>query len=173
MMTLVKASALTVGFVGAFAIGIWAGPHVMHRMPASVAVATPAPAPPVKAATHRAMAPASRSTAPRAASLAAEPAVAPVALSSPALRARIKPVLNHGTNMTQAMQGFASAEQFATVAHASHDANIPFILLKHRVLVDHTPLAVAINESQPWVNGRVEANLARAEALVDLAALHS
>ena len=44
-----------------------------------------------------------------------------VALSTPELQARLKPVLNKGTNMTIAAEGFRSAEEFATVAHAAQE----------------------------------------------------
>ena len=164
MMTLVKASALTLGFVCAIGFGIWIGPRVTHRAP-TVAAAT--------ATAEPAAAPASRPAPAREAIRPATPMVQRVALSSPRLRDRVRPVLNRGTNMALAAQGFKSAEQFATVAHAAHNSKIPFILLKHRVLVDHKPLAVAIKESRPEVNGPVEANLARAEALADLAARQS
>ena len=73
--------------------------------------------------------------------------------------------------MSIAAQDFRNAEQFAAVAHAARNTEIPFMVLKHRVVNERKPLATAIRESKPDVDAVVEAQRARAEARSDLAAL--
>ena len=92
-------------------------------------------------------------------------------VDAPALHERLKPVLNRGANMALAAEGFRSAEQFATVAHAARNTEVPFMLLKHRVLNEGKSVAEAIRESKPAVDAAVEANLARAQARSDIAAI--
>jgi len=82
-------------------------------------------------------------------------------------------VLNRGANMSLAAEGFRSAEQFATVAHAARNTDVPFVLLKHRVLNEGKSVAEAIRESKPAVNAAVEADLARAQARSDVASIAS
>ena len=74
--------------------------------------------------------------------------------------------------MNIAGDGFSSGEDFAAAAHASKNLDVPFMLLKHRMLDEKKSLADAIQESKPDVNARVEANRARAEARLDLASLN-
>jgi hypothetical protein len=151
-MTLAKASALILSLVGAAAIGVWISPFVHARLPEVAA----APA----TAAHR--------PAPRA---AARHATVPVSPSTPALRARLKPLFNQGADMNLAASGFRDGEQFAVVAHAAHDTGIPFVLLKHRVLDQHETLVVAIRKSKPALDVAVQADLARAQARADVAAI--
>ena len=73
--------------------------------------------------------------------------------------------------MSLAAEGFRNAEQFAAVAHAARNTEIPFVLLKHRVLNEGKTLATAIRESQPTINAETEATRAVAEARSDLARL--
>jgi len=80
-------------------------------------------------------------------------------------------VLNKGTDLDKAAEGFRDAEQFATVAHASKNTDVPFMVLKHRVLNEGMPLSTAIHESNPYLDVSAAAQLARAEARKDLAAL--
>lgn len=172
MMTFTKASTLTVGFVAAFGLGVWIGPHVTHRgaeMRGQVATTSPAG---TATGAHGATPAGRAAPGPTAAAPASKVRIERVALTSPRLREREKPLLDHA-DMTKAVSGFHSALQFATVAHAAHDTGIPFILLKHRVVVEHKALPAAITESRPALNGPVVANLARAEAMSDLAALAS
>jgi hypothetical protein len=96
-----------------------------------------------------------------------------VALSTPELQERLKPVLNKGTNMTIAAEGFRSAEEFATVAHAARNTEVPFMVLKHRVLTEGKSLAKAIRESKPDINANAEVRRARDEARSDLKDLAS
>jgi len=87
------------------------------------------------------------------------------------LHARLRPLLKSGANMNVAAEGFHSAEQFATIAHASQNVDVPFMLLKYRVLNEGDTLVAAIRKSKPHVNALVEADRARSEARSDLAQL--
>ena len=60
-----------------------------------------------------------------------------------------------------------------TVAYAAKNTNIPFMVLKHRVLTEGKPLAAAIAEFKPELDEVAEANRARAEARADLARIQS
>jgi hypothetical protein len=171
-MTMGKSAAITAGFIGAFGVGVWTGPHLTHASVvdtnAPVAaiespVATPA-APPavVHPRAQAAVAPTTTAFAPIPTAL--EP-------TAPELHQRLKPLLRSGANMEIASEGFRSAEQFATVAHASQNMNVPFMLLKHRVLNEGDTLVAAIRKSKPEVDAVVEADRARAEARSDIASL--
>jgi hypothetical protein len=171
-MTIGKVTALTAGFLGAFALGVAVGPSMINRdrtgtstpvktETASAAVQTPAPAPPVPP----------RIVAERKADARVKTHLASMSTTSPALHARLKPVLNRGTKMDLAADGFRDAEQFATVAHAARNTAIPFAVLKHRVLTDGQSLADAIAAAKPGVDGTREATRARHEARADLDAI--
>ena len=168
-MTMGKMTALALGLVGGFALGVWTGPHVVQRSE-NVAVADDASVvwgsglPEETAAPSRKTAAPSRETAAAAAS-------ARVDVSAPDLQERLKPVLNRGANMAVAAEGFHSAEQFATVAHAARNTEVPFLLLKHRVLNEGKSVAEAIRESKPAVDAAVEASLAQAQARSDIASI--
>jgi hypothetical protein len=155
-----KTAALTVGLAGAVALGVWVAPRVSHRQTPSAAVAEVA-APAV------AKAPAVLRHTTAVHKVAALPA------SSPAVHDRLKPVLNRGTKVAIAAQGFRSAEQFATVAHAARNTGVPFMVLKHRVLDEGKTLAAAIRESNPKANTAAEVRRARAAARQDVSALVS
>ena len=92
-------------------------------------------------------------------------------LTEPALHERLKPVLNRGANMAVAAEGFRSAEEFAAVAHAARNTDVPFMVLKHRVLNEGKSLAQAIRESKPAIDAANEASQARAQARSDIAAI--
>ena len=183
-MTVGKAAALTAGFLGAFAVGIAVGPSVRDRMsvdhtrvaaPSAEATATNA-APPAAASTAPARAPRARATAaaPKTAPSSAVKATAAsssVPVSEPRLHARLKPVLNRGARMDVAAEGFRSAEQFATVAHAARNTGVPFMVLKDRVVNDGRTLADAIHESKPEIDAKAEVARAEEAAKSDLAAL--
>ncbi len=164
-MTFGKALALTGGFAGAMALGVWMGPYITQRhvdvqVPASAEV-QPAPleltSPPM---------------APRKAAVVRTTVFAPtgvrVDVSSPELHQRLKPILKAGADVAVASNGFGSAEEFAATAHASRNVDVPFMLLKHRIVEQKKSLARAIEESRPDVNATVQADLARAEARADL-----
>lgn len=172
VMTFGKASALTIGFLGAVALGVWLGLHVLDRAtvapreggigpeaPKAVTPASPA------AATSRPMSPAPIHPA------TTGPTMAVVSPSAPELYRRLKPLLNPGANMTISSAGFRDAEQFAAVVHAARNTSVPFMLLKHRVLTENKSLTSAIRESKPHMNAAVEARRAGAEAEADVKAL--
>jgi capsid protein len=96
--------------------------------------------------------------------------VRPIAVSEwrPELRDRVKAVLNPGARLEIAADDFDSTEQFVTVAHAAHDTNIPFMVLKDRVVNHGESLADAIHESRPELNAKAEVTRARAAARADL-----
>jgi hypothetical protein len=174
-MTIGKAVGLTAGFVAAFALGVAIGPSVKQALPEGdrvTHVAQPAAAPveqPTAPATR------ARATAPRpksntAASKTSE-ANASIAASEPRLHDRLKPVLNPGARMSVAADGFRSAEEFATVAHAARNTSVPFMVLKHRVLNERRSLADAIHEAKPEIDAKAEVKRAQAAAKSDLEAL--
>lgn len=163
-MTTTKTLALTAGLAGAIALGVWAVPRVMdtdRRSTDSLVAGIAEPTTPVVET-----APAPRRVTP-VSKVAALPA------STPALHDRLKPVLNPGTKVAVAAEGFASAEQFATVAYAARNTEVPFMVLKHRVLEEGKTLAAAIRESKPGINAAAEVVRARAEARHDISALVS
>jgi hypothetical protein len=169
-MTLGKSWALAMGFVVAMALGVWVSPYVREHAPFNRDHKTAAQdVSPSKASTP----PAERSAGSTARRSSSRDAVPAIALSTPELHERLKPVLNKGTNMTIAAEGFRSAEEFATVAHAARNTEVPFMVLKHRVLTEGKSLAKAIRESKPDINANAEVRRARDEARSDLTDLAS
>jgi len=182
-MTWAKGVALALAFVGAVALGVLIGPHITHRdqMVSTVAsgaeattgvdqsASTPEPAKhaPVRTRKAHPASAASASTPARAAGATARE----VPAAAPALHERLKPLLNKGANMGIAAEDFDSAEQFAAVAHASRNTNIPFMVLKHRTVNEGKNLEQAIHEFKPDVNAPVEAQKARQQAKADISAL--
>jgi hypothetical protein len=165
-MTFGKATLLTIGFAGALAIGIGTGlliaNHRESTTPDSAMVAN-APAAPIAA---------ERSTKPVPAGRAdAVPAVEArhVSPQSPELEHRLKPLLNQGTNMDSAAEGFKDWRDFATIAHASHNTQVPFVVLKHHVLNEGRTLESVISKFKPDLDAKAEASRAREEASQDLA----
>ena len=166
-MTIGKATFLVAGFIGAVALGVAIGPSLTEREPAVPApdTATSQPA----AVPDRAP----RAAAPRARATRGAPNAVAIPASTRALQERLKPLLNRGTNMAMAAEGFRDAEQFATVAHAARNTEVPFVLLKHRVLNEGRSLADAIRASKPDVDAASETRRAASEAKSDIAAISS
>jgi hypothetical protein len=155
---------LAMGLLGGTFVGLRLGPHMNDRR--SVEVQVPAARgekPSVAVGENR------RTATPRRAITRAGKTAIPV--SAPELQKRLKPLLNHGSDMTLAARDFRDAEEFAAVAHAARNTSVPFVLLKHRVINEGKTLATAIRESKPDLNALSEANRARAEARSDIAAL--
>lgn len=156
-MTTAKTTALT---MAAFGFGLWAGPYLTDPTAQPLAPQTvfviPAPGEPAPAAPTPRPA-TSRVTRSRLAPTSAD------------LHARLKPVLNRGTNMDIAAKGFRDGEQFAALAHAARNTEVPFLLLKHRVLSEGKSLASAIRDSRPAIDAAVQADLAVAQARADIA----
>ena len=187
-----KTSAATLGLVGGIVLGAWIGSELTNSRdeaaaPAPVAVTTQAveePAAPTATAKPRRVTSVARaaSGAPRVASGtgAAVDAPAPeeaprlvmtIPVSAPELHARMKPVLARGTKLPLAVEGFTDAAQFATLAHAARNTQVPFILLKHRVLTQGMSLEEAIRASRPDLNAKTEALRAMGEARADILSL--
>jgi hypothetical protein len=158
-------TALGLSLAGAFALGVWTGPHMTQRPDGAASAVHETIAVP---GTPDDVTPAET---PRRARRAETPRAEPVTVPASALHERLKPVLNRGADMAYAADGFRDAEQFATVAHAARNTEVPFLLLKHRVLNEGKSVAEAIRESKPAVNAAVEANLARAQARSDIASI--
>jgi hypothetical protein len=184
-----KTSAAALGLAGGLALGVWIGSEMTSGRETA---AQPEPAPVVAVETPAAEAPVKPKRAPRvvrastpvavadrdaestATSIPAESApklVMTIPVSAPELHSRLKPVLARGTKIPLAIEGFSDAEQFATLAHASRNTQVPFILLKHRVLTEGQSLEDAIRASKPDLDVRVEAQRARQAAKSDIAAL--
>ena len=160
-MTFTKASLLGLGFAGSMALGVWMAPYVTDRSVATddraAVVAAPDGAP---ASVRITRAPTlERATATR---------IAAVPPSSPDLQARLKPVFMPGTKVEIAAEGFDSSEQFAIVAHLARNTGVPFMLLKHRVLVKGVSPAEAVKLSKPDIDATRELNRARAAAHADI-----
>ena len=182
-MTVGKASALTAAFVGAFALGIAVGPSLTNNFsdgnsraaaPPVETVATAAPAPaatPTPARMPRARATATTRKAATASAVTPSAVTSAIPTSEPRLHDRLKPVLNPGARMQVAAEGFRSAEEFATVAHAARNTDVPFMVLKHRVLNEGRTLAEAIHDSKPDVDAKAEVARAEAAAKSDIAAV--
>ena len=170
-MSIGKATVLALGFVGAIALGIWIGPHVLGRDAAGGRDERPA-APivqqPSVPATQR---PASGSASGPASVARASAPAAVVRASEPALQKRLKDVLSPGTNMQMAAEGFQSGEAFATVAHAARNTGTPFVVLKDRIVTKRMSLVAALRELKPDVDAEAEATRARNMARSDIAAL--
>jgi hypothetical protein len=181
-----KTSAATLGLVGGIVLGAWIGSELTtsreETAPAPVAMTTQAvdePAAPTAPAKPKRLmtrvtrvARAATGDAVDAPALEAAPKlVMTIPVSAPELHARMKPVLARGTKLMIAVEGFTDAAQFATLAHAARNTQVPFILLKHRVLTQGQSLEDAIRASRPDLDARVEALRAKGEARADILAL--
>ncbi len=180
-----KASAATLGIVGGIVLGAWIGSELtMSReaaAPQPAAVTTTAaaePAAPAAPAKTRRVNRVSRAASSGAAvetpaSESAPKLVMTIPVSAPELHERMRPVMARGTKLPIAVEGFTSAEQFATLAHAARNTQVPFILLKHRVLTEGQSLEDAIRASKPDIDARVEALKAMGEARADILTLRA
>lgn len=177
-----KTSAALIGIAGGIALGMWIASAItlMDRdstKPAAAVTrqaAEPVPVSVVEppAVKTRRVARAVAKPAPASTETAEAPKlVMTVPVTAPALHDRMKPVLARGTKINLAVEGFSDAEQFATIAHAARNTQVPFILLKHRVLTEHQSLADAIRASKPDLDAEAEVERARSAAKSDLAAL--
>jgi hypothetical protein len=183
-----RTSAATFGLVGGLALGAWIGSEmtllnsreVVAPQPAAVTTqaveeaavpATPARARRVTSAPRVSRSARAVADAPASESASTPKLVMTIPVSAPELHKRMKPVLARGTKLPLAVEGFTSAEQFATLAHAARNTQVPFILLKHRVLTEGQSLEQAIRMSKPDIDARAEASRARSAAKSDIAAL--
>ena len=176
-MTVAKAGLITAGLVGVIAVGVATSPTIqknwsrMHA-PVTGAVEPSAPVPATAPSPHRA-----RSSPPRAHGAVAvrtaekgSNTINTIAVSAwnPEFRDRVKKVLNPGAQPEIAAANFASGEQFMTVAHAARNTQVPFMVLKDRVVNQRQSLAQAIHELRPDLDARAEVTRARAAAHEDL-----
>lgn len=156
-----RTSTVILGMVGAFALGLTIGPQI------SATRDTPAPVASVAPEASRA-----------ALEAAPTPAVAPrlervLPASAKPVQQQVKRLLTDGADVEMAADGFHNARELMTVAYASRNTDIPFVLLKHRVLTERMSLGRAIRESRPELNEFAEVSRARAEAKADLARISS
>jgi hypothetical protein len=189
-MTFGKAGLLTTGFVAAFALGVMTGPTIrdngyrirdngsrMNAPEAAVAVQPAEKSAPAPVKVDRPAARARASSSSRA--HRADDVVAAkkpsntmqtiaVNLWEPELRDRVKAVLNPGARLETAAADFDSSEQFVTVAHAARNTQVPFMVLKDRLLNQGQSLAEAIREFKPELDANAEVTRARAAARSDL-----
>ena len=178
-MTVVKTGLLSASLVAVFAVGVMTGPTIrdnwskMNAPQASVAAPSfepPAPAP-VKAERPAVRARSSASGAHEAVATKKPSNVVrsiEVSFWEPDLRDRVKAVLNPGSRLEIAAADFDNSEQFVTVAHAARNTEVPFMVLKDRVLNQGQSLAMAIREFKPELDAKAEVKRARAAARSDL-----
>jgi hypothetical protein len=89
-------------------------------------------------------------------------------VTQPKLADRVQPLLQRGADVELAAQGFESPELFAAVAHAAYNLDVPFVVLKHRVLNERLTLSKAIAATRPDVRANEEASRAVAAARADV-----
>lgn len=169
-----RTSAAILGLIGGVALGTWIGAELTSSR--DTAVAAPVAAVETVTPATEAVKPAPRRarvsrTTPAAAATEAPKLVMTIPVSAPELHDRMKPVLARGTRIPMAVEGFSDAEQFATIAHAARNTQVPFILLKHRVLTEGQSLEQAIRASKPDLDAATAVERARAQAKNDIAAL--
>ena len=158
-----KTSVMVLGMAGAFALGLAVGPQLdANRLaaPAPLAAAGAPASPPAGV-----VKPATSAAAPRLERV--------LPATAKAVQQQVRGLLNDGADVRVAAAGFPNARELMTVAHAARNTQIPFILLKHRVLEERMSLGRAIRESKPELNEVAEVNRARAAAKADLALISS
>jgi hypothetical protein len=153
---------VALGMIGAFALGLTVGPQITANRNLAVEPVVEAAPAPARADSIDLPAP------PRA--VTPQLRRVPAATAEP-VQQRVKLLLNRGTDVRMAADGFANAYQLMTVAYAAKNTDIPFLVLKNRVLAERQPLAAAINEFRPELDEAAEVTRARAEARADLARL--
>jgi hypothetical protein len=158
----------TLALVVAFVLGVWAGPYLRDR-PVQRAERAIAGAKDTAKDAAGAVGTKGMRRAEKGDREASATPVATISASEPDVLKQLKPIMNLGTKMDIAAEGFRDAEQFATVAHAAHNTKIPFMVLKHRVLEEKKSLATAIEEYKPELDGAAEAKQAREAARKDIA----
>ncbi len=176
-----RTSAAVLGLAGGLALGVWIGSAMtldrdsapteptLAQLTEPVANVEPTPAKP-----RRVVARTASRTPPAASGVTDAPKlVMTIPVSAPELHDRMKPVLARGTKINLAVEGFTDAEQFATLAYAARNTQVPFILLKRRVLTEGQSLANAIRASKPDLDADAEVKRARSAAKSDLAVLNT
>lgn len=88
----------------------------------------------------------------------------PALVMSAGLATLVTPLLQRGTDLTMASEGFATSESFVATAHAAKNLGIPFVVLKDRVVGQRMSLVSAIKEIKPEVDAKAEASRATSAA---------
>ena len=179
-MTVGKAAVVTACLVGVVALGVATTPAIhrhwsrMHAPVARAADGGSTDRAGARPARHAHPSPSrTPDTVPGTPAMAAKKEsntinVIAVSAWNPELRQRVKAVLNPGAKPEIAAADFANAEEFMTVAHAARNTQVPFMVLKDRVVNQGQSLAQAIHEFKPDLDARAEVTRARAAAREDL-----
>jgi hypothetical protein len=173
-MTVAKAGLITAALVGAVAVGVATAPTIEKNWSKTHAPVTRAAEPSAPPATarpaHRARASSPRTHDAAAVNNKESNTITTITVSAwkPEFRHRVKAVLNPGAKPEIAAADFDGAEQFLTVAHAARNTDVPFMVLKDRVVNQGQSLAQAIHELRPDLDARAEVTRARAAAREDL-----
>lgn len=93
---------------------------------------------------------------------------APALVMSADLASVAKPLLQPGTDLTMASEGFSTRESFLAAAYAAKNLSIPFVLLKDRVVAGRIPLEAAIRELKPDADAKRETARAISEARAEI-----
>lgn len=155
-----RTSGVILGIVGAFALGLAVGPQITANPSGPAVVTAPIEPEVMSVAMVERPAPAAAPRLERVLPATAEP-----------VRKHVRHLLNRGSDVEKASVGFHNAREFMTVAYAARNTEIPFVLLKHRVLNERMSLGRAIRTSKPQLDEAAEVSRARAEAKADLARL--
>jgi hypothetical protein len=163
-MKFIKASMLVLALGGAYAIGVWTGPFLTESV-RTASTETTAPAVQVDRpyASETTQKPATR-----VARGVVRPAVNPfeptMSATAPPVQKLAQSVLNQGTDVGMAADGFSDATLFVSTAYAARNTGIPFVLLKHRMLKEGLTLSEAIRISKPELDAVGEMERARTKA---------
>ena len=162
-MKFIKASMMVLALGVAFGLGVWTGPYLTDS---ALTARTEATAPAVQIeqpATEEAPRPAVR-VARAGVPPAADPFVPIKTASDASVQKLAGSVLNEGTNVEMAADGFNDATLFVSTAYAARNTGIPFVILKHRMLKLGYTLSEAIHLSKPELDAVAEMERARTKA---------
>ena len=163
-MKFIKASMVVLAIGAAFALGVWTGPYLMESArTARMDATTPVVQVDQPVAVEEAPRPATR-----VARVVARPVANPfepvMTASAPSVQKLAGSVLNQGTNVEMAADGFNDATLFVSTAYAARNTGIPFVVLKHRMLKEGHTLSEAIRMSKPELDAVLEMERARTKA---------
>ncbi len=163
-MKFIKASMLVLAVGVAFALGVWTGPYLTDSVREARTEST---APIVQvdqpSATEEAPQPKPRLTR-GVVRPVANPFEPIMTASAPRVQEHAKPMLNEGTNVEMAAEGFNDATLFVSTVYAARNTGIPFMVLKHRMLKEGHTLSEAIRLSKPELDAVSEMERARTKA---------
>ena len=163
-MKFIKASMVVLAIGGAFALGVWTGPYVTDSIRTARAESTT----PIVQVDQPVAAEEAPKPATRVARAVARPAANPfepvMTASAPSVQKVAGSVLNQGTNVELAADGFNDATLFVSTAYAAKNTGIPFVVLKHRMLKEGHTLSEAIRMSKPELDAVLEMERARTKA---------